>query len=526
MRLRTAFSTRLVIFAIFLLAGGCAPVRARPDATNYLRTVSTAISQSEDTALGKILEPEIRKFPGQSGFRFFENGEASFTARLALIRAANKTLDLQYYAMGNDASSQLMLEALIRAAARGVRVRFLVDSFTVADMDDMLVACDGLKNIEIRVFNPLMTQDQSPMARLRAVFTDLPYANRRMHNKALISDNQAAIVGGRNLSNQYFDEDEEVNFRDVDVLAAGPIVAKISESFDDYWNGPDTFPVDVVYKSAFESREIAKHRAELKKNWDAQLQQPERQMQLVAPFKTVLAQKGMGLTWAKAELASDDPMKVQRPEHWSESIPLKKMLGLLDKANREFIIVSSYFVPQKNGVEWLAGLEERGVEVKVLTNSLASTDVVAVHSGYEPYRKDLIAAGVELYEMMPIDQKKASQRLFGRGQPPMAALHSKVYVIDGEHTIIGSFNLDPRSVELNTEIALVIHSREIAAQMQGMFERSTDPRVSYTLTVDRGKLWWHGLEKGRPRKYDHEPHAGFWRNLQSSLMSLLPEDQL
>lgn len=522
-----SFLAPVIVTAVLLV--GCVGIPTRPDATEYKRTITHAISQSEKTELGNALKDPVKQHPGQSGFRIFENGSQSLTARLALVRLAQKTVDLQYYAIANDVTSNLMMEALIRAAHRGVRVRLLIDSFTVNDMEDALLALNGVENIEIRVFNPLTTQDQSYLSRLGSLFTELPQANKRMHNKALISDNQMAIMGGRNLSDEYFDADDEFEFKDMDVLTAGPITNEMSKSFDEYWNDQNAFPVDAVYKPNKDPKAIEQLRSDLKQNWDEQTKDPKRRQQLVSPLPEIMKDPALKLVWAKSELASDDPDKIERPTSIHHSEPLKYLVSLLDTAKHEFIIISAYFVPKDEGVEWLGSLEQKGIHVRILTNSLASTDVVAVHSGYAPYREALLRKGIELYELIPIGEKRSRQRLLGRKQPPRAGLHSKVYVIDGRHTIIGSFNLDPRSVELNTEMAIVIHSEELSQQVQKMFARAIQPNVSYHLMFDQSgkELRWQGIEKGKKLRYSHDPHSGVWRNIQNFVVTILPvEDQL
>lgn len=503
--------------------------RARPEATQYRRVESHAIPQTERTQLGDAIAKTVQENPGKSGFRIFHRGSSSLLARLALVRMAEKTLDLQYYAVADDKTSNLMMEALILAAKRGVRVRLLVDSFTVNDMKPTLLAFDGLENIEIRVFNPLTTRDQSPLSRLASVMIDLPYANKRMHNKALISDNQMAIMGGRNLSDEYFDADADMEFRDIDVLSAGPITNEISKSFDHYWNDKNAFPISAVYKPLRTPKKAQKIREKLENNWNSEIKNPIRKQQLTSALPEILANPDLKLTWAKAELAVDSPSKITEDTTPLDSPPLQSIVSLLDKAHKEFLVISAYFVPKDEGVEWLAGLEARGIHVRVLTNSLASTDVVAVHSGYAPYRVALLQKGIELFELIPVGDKRPRQRLIGRSQPPRAGLHSKAYVIDDTYTIIGSFNLDPRSVELNTEMALVIESPELSAEMKKSFERIVQPDISYRVMLDdSGKeLRWQGIENGKKMRYDHEPRSGVMRTIQNFLFNRIPfEDQL
>ena len=299
----------LIVAAAVLI--GCVGMnaRARPDATEFPRTVSHAFPQDRTTAAGRALYSKVHAEKGESGFRLFEYGNESLSARIALVRLAEKSVDMQYYAMGNDLSSKLMLEALLRAASRGVRVRVLIDNFTIKDTEDALLALNHNKNIEIRVFNPATTVSQSPVSKLVSMFGDLSHTNRRMHNKSLIVDNQLAIMGGRNLSDEYFENDKELSFRDIDVLTAGPITNSLSVSFDQYWNDKNAFPVDQVYTPEHGGDYVTRLRNDLHATWERELKNPERKEELTASLPEILKGSNMKMVWAKGELAADDPEK-------------------------------------------------------------------------------------------------------------------------------------------------------------------------------------------------------------------------
>lgn len=498
----------------------------RPRATELPRTQTQAAQQDMSTSLGRAVEADMRKYQGKSGFRFLSTGTESLQYRIALIRAAEKTIDLQYYTIHDDVSANLLLEALIRAASRGVRVRFLIDNISMGEVDRSLTILDGVKNIEIRVFNPMVTRHQSYLSRLGSVISDFSKAFKRMHNKALIADNQLAIIGGRNLGDEYFEAHSDNNFKDADMLTAGPITASISHSFDRYWNGPDTFPISALRQPIHTQDEITKLRQELNAHWEKEAGTEDGKKTLLSNLGERLKNGEVGLTWAKAELRADEPEKINNNPGDAESKPLASLEYLSQNAKNEFIIISPYFVPQDSGVAWLADLVGRGIKVRILTNSLASTDVIAVHTGYRRYREALIRAGVELYEFKPIDDKRPRQRLFGGTAPANASLHAKMYIVDRQTLLIGSFNLDPRSQSLNTEIALVIHSPEIAAQALRLFEDAITSHASYRLTLDHSGLLWTTQEKGEDTFYRYEPEAGL-RRIQCWLMGMLPvEDQL
>jgi len=515
---------------ILFLCSGCSSTAAvmRPDANSYARTPSYAISQNVDTPLRRMIQPKVRQYPDQSGFRILETGVESLQMRLAMVRAAQKTIDLQYYAINDDTTSNLLLQSILHASDRGVRVRFLIDGVSLGKVGDSLSALDNNKNIEIRVFNPLTTRNQSLVSGLFGLFTDSAHATRRMHNKAMIADNQTAIVGGRNLGDEYFDSDPEVDFKDLDILAAGPVVAKISDSFDQYWNGNNSFPIAALHRPIRDPATVNRIKAMLRDHWAKMMHTPQGKKKLTGKLTDGLHDGKIKLSWARAEVAADAPFKIDQDESDTTSKPLLHLNNLLQKADHEFLLTSPYFVPQDEGVKYLGDLVHRGIKVSVLTNSLASTDVVMAHTGYTPYRRDLLNNGINIYELKPVNGQRSKQRLLATSAPAYAALHSKVYVIDRKDVVIGSFNFDPRSIDINTEIALVIHSPQIAAQVTKLFEDSTSPENSYRLVIDKkGNLVWVAREKGQNVYYTHDPKAGFWRSIEADVMSILPvEDQL
>jgi putative cardiolipin synthase len=474
-----------------------------------------------------MLQGPIQKENSLSGFHIFETGEESLDARLFLIRASQKTLDLQYYAISDGISSNLLIEALIQSAQRGVRVRLMIDDISAGDMHRSLIALDGINNIEIRIFNPLNKNDQSLLARFIGGITHISRATRRMHNKALIADNQMAIIGGRNLGDEYFDAHEEFSFKDIDVLTAGPATALISNIFDEFWNGLYAFPIFELHKKRASLTLIYKLRAKLKKNWRIFLKNPANRKNHETTLKSGSESLIENLIWAKSEIVADTSDKIKDSEPFSP--PLRHLKKIVDGAAEEFIIISAYFVPRESGVKWLASLCDRGMAVKVLTNSLASNDVVAVHAGYKKYRKTLLEKGISIFELKPHGGKKRTrQRLLGRKSPSYARLHAKAYIIDNKQAVIGSFNFDPRSAFLNTEIGLFIDSAELAGKIRRMFDESSSLETSYKLGLGpAGKLFWGAREKGNDVRYTREPKASIWRILQVFLISLLPvEEQL
>jgi len=498
-------------------------------AQEFPKNPSSAIAQQDKTALGVALMDDVAAHPGQTGFRLLTTGSESFAMRLALIEAAEKTLDLQYYSIHDDTTANLLMEGVLRAARRGVRIRFLLDNINFKEVAETLSVLDGFRNVEIRIFNPFVTRHDGILTRAVRLVTDLGSINRRMHNKALIADNQMAITGGRNLGDEYFEENTDVTFRDIDILSAGPVTDKISQSFDIYWNGKDSYPIGQLKKPAIDPKNVEKIRAKLQDHWDEVLATEKGKKLLRSPLAERLKDGDIKLIWARAEFVVDTPQKIDKDRDEAESRPLMRLGDLLVNAKHEFVAVSPYFVPGDEGVEALGGLVKRGVKVKIVTNSLASTDVVAVHTGYRRYREAVVKNGVELYEMKP-EGKRPRQRLLGKSAPASARLHAKAYVIDRSVLMVGSVNLDPRSLSLNTELALVIHSPELSAQVIRMFDEVTAPDSSYRIMLPENGapgVVWRTTENKRQLDYTSEPKAGVWRNVEAGFIGLLPiEGQL
>lgn len=514
----------MAISAITLLTGCSTPVEKRP----LPQTTAITIADS-GTLLGRALIKPKKDHPNQSGFHLISTGSEGFRMRMALVRAAEKSLDLQYYGIQDDATSNLMLEAVVRAAQRGVRIRFLLDNSSYSQVSKTLSILDEFKNLEIRVFNPFYAPDQSIATKVVNTLTDLENIERRMHNKVLISDNQMAITGGRNLGDEYFEQNADVAFKDIDILAAGPIVPLMSQSFDAYWNNEKSVPVDQMKAKKATPEEIQAIRKQLSDHWGKTAKTPKGKQILSSTIADKLKTRAYKLFWCTAELAADNPNKIDQEAEDTISYPFQTLKKMVADAKEEFVVISPYFVPRKDGMEWIKSITDRNIRIRVLTNSLASTDVVAVHAGYRPYREELLTYGIELYEMKPIDGKRPRQRLLGKKVPAHASLHAKVYVIDRKKIMIGSFNLDPRSIELNTELTLVLHSPEIAAQVIAMFDEVTKPDTSYhVMRAKDGKgIVWKTREKNKVKYYTREPQAGVWRRIQENALSLLPlEDHL
>ncbi|ASL45038.1 Cardiolipin synthase C [Burkholderia sp. AD24] len=530
---KSAWAASGHFFLLCLATAFLTACATKPPATAFDRQVTHALPVTETTPLHTALAPLEAAHPNESGFRVLSSGTDALQMRIALARAATKTLDMQYYIANEDTTGKLLLGAALYAADHGVRVRMLVDDLNFKDIDQVMAGLNSHDNIEIRVFNPFGSAQQGVFERTTNLFTQIGHFTRRMHNKAMIADNQLAIVGGRNLGDEYFSASETLQFRDLDVLAAGPITADVSASFDDYWNSSIAYPLRVLNQQKFDAKELDKTREDLRQHWRENADPYNAKPLNATPLATQIANDQLGLSWAPAEFKADLPEKIVHPSPDYVSPPMQRLSELMHDARKDFLIISPYFVPHESGVEAAGVLTHRGVRIAVLTNSLAATDAVAVQAGYSPFRVPLLQQGVELYEFKP---QQNTPRAGIAGSRSRASLHAKTYVIDHEILVIGSMNLDPRSANLNTELALVIHSAPLANQVAQIFERAIAPEASYHVTLadaaqlaylrsigaPLSPLVWTDVENGQRRTYIFDPQAGLYRNALTGLFSLLP----
>jgi putative cardiolipin synthase len=519
------------------LVAACA---TRPPATDYPRQTSSALpaSDASATALGIALAAPEAAHPGESGFRLLATGTDSLQMRVALARAATKTLDMQYYIANEDTTGKLLLGAALYAADRGVRVRMLVDDLNFHDIDRLMAALNSHPNIQIRVFNPYGSTGESMVLRTRNFFSNVDQFTRRMHNKSTIVDNELVIVGGRNLGDEYFSASPTLQFRDLDVVGAGPVAASVSASFDEYWNSSVSYPLAVLNHQKFDAHDLDAARDDLRTHWRETADPYNAKPLNATPLAQQITRNELGLIWAKWQFVADAPGKIGGAEQGELGDAMRSLLERIRAAKSSVLVFSPYFVPHDAGVQELRNLTARGVHVAILTNSLAATDAVAVQAGYSPYRVPMLQAGVELYEFKPTQAEGTRSQRFGiTGSRSRASLHAKAYVIDDSTLVIGSLNLDPRSARLNTELALTIDSQPIAHEVAGYFAHATSPEISYRVTLatpeqlaqQRGTatnspLIWTDEENGMIRTYNLDPGAGFYRNLLTGLFLLLPVD--
>lgn len=511
MRKRIAIVIALIIAATWLALAS--QRETLPPLTG--RTATTVIGDTRDTRLGAALAPMLAAHPSMSGVFPLRDARDAFTARIVLARAAQRTLDLQYYIWRRDITGQMLFKELHDAADRGVRVRLLLDDNNTAGLDPILAALDAHPNIEVRLINPFLNRK----SRWLGYLTDFTRLNRRMHNKSFTADNQATIVGGRNVGDEYFGAAMSGPlFADLDILSAGPSVAAVSEQFDRYWASESAYPVDRLFARAT-SDQARQTIAELTTAGNQLAAQHYRQAIESSALMHQMTTHTLHVIWAGIRMVSDDPRKLLNEES-DESLVRNKLAMIFGGPRTRFDLVSPYFVPGTDGTAMLTGWSRSGVHVSVLTNALEATDVSAVHSGYAKRRRELLESGVTLYELRGnVPQPKDITGPMGSSS---ASLHAKTFATDSSRLFVGSFNFDPRSALLNTEMGFIIDSPHLAQEMDRVF-RTIIPHHAYEVHLSKdGDLYW----TSQGVRYDTEPGSTMWRRAMVRVMSWLPIEPL
>jgi putative cardiolipin synthase len=519
--------------AILLTAvvSGCASL---PPGSDFPKVASVALEHPEATRLGRQFTSAAREHGGTSGFRIITVGVDGFLARVQVIDAAEQTLDLQYFIFRGDETGRLITDALLRAAERGVRVRVLVDDGGTTAGDEQILALAGYPGIQVRIFNPFAYRGHQGALRAVEFLFDSSRLDYRMHNKLLIADNALALIGGRNIGNQYFQVDPDSQFADDDVFSAGPIAAQLSATFDEYWNSHFAIPAEALTRGKRKARKI--------------VDQPKQaqQRQQLAPLKTDgidyvkriaagepyagIISGRLPLVWTSAQVVCDSPNKKDVDSGaLAGRLMNRTVIQTAGTVQSELLMVTPYFVPTDDETQLLKDLRRRGVRVRILTNSLESTNDVAAQSGYLRNRVPLLEEGVELHEI-----RSRLGNTHGSGQTAVVSrygnysLHAKLFVFDRQKVLIGSMNFDQRSRHLNTEIGLIIDSPELAQQTAARFEAMTQPENSYAPALsasskaDKPRLVWYTQESGQAVEYSQEPARSAWQRSEVRFLSLLP----
>ena len=474
---------------------------------------SSSLPPGSGSPIDQRVEAHHAAHPGQNGLILLEENMPAFAARVTMAREAERSLDLMYYIWKEDLTGSLLLREVILAADRGVRVRLLLDDIGVDADDRTFRALSSHPQIELRLFNPTRARKGGLKRGIEMMLRAFS-VTRRMHNKAMIADGRLVILGGRNIADAYFDASELSYFRDMDLLALGPVVEETARMFDSYWNSEVALPAHNLLGPDTREDWLKGLRQRLEalagSDISARFREAvEREAALPGPA-------GPEVYWCEgAELVADPPEKTlgRKGENWM----MQSLYPLLNGAQQNITITSPYFVPGKSGAAEMVGMAKRGVSLRVLTNSLAATDVAMVHGGYARYRRRLVQGGVQLYEMRPA-LRQGRKRMSFRGKA-RASLHTKAFTIDGGTGFIGSLNFDPRSSSLNTEMGLLFRNPALIARMEQIFDEEISGLYSYELGLNaQGRLRWQAGGRDFPR----EPEAGFWRRAVALACRYLP----
>jgi len=506
-----------LVISLTAVVAGCASLPSLEG-----RSETHALTDTTSTRLGRAVAQDVAAHRGKSGIYPMPVPTDAFAARVLLAADAEKSLDVQYYIWHGDQTGYLLYEAMWRAAERGVRVRILLDDANTKGLDETIATLAAHPNIEVRLYNPLMQRE----ARLANFITDFERVNRRMHNKSFTADSQVAIVGGRNVGNEYFGAGEETLFTDLDVIAIGPVVREVSAEFDLYWNSASAYPAASIIPTAAPDAP-----AKLEAKFAEVRVDPASVTYIKALRETELVQQFLAgrlpMEWANAQVVRDDPKKTLDTSARTDVLLLSELLPAIGHPKTSFDLVSPYFVPGDRGAEVLDRLARSGVQVRVLTNSLAATDVPAVHAGYAKRRCDLLRAGVRLYEFKPTgtqDEKETKSKV---GSSSTGLLHAKTFALDRDRIFVGSFNFDQRSAHLNTEMGLVIDSPVLAQRLSARLDRDLG-RTAYEVRIapDGRCPQWIERNASGEAVYDVEPETSAGQRSWIQFLEMLPIEWL
>lgn len=479
------------------------------------------------TDLVAAISEQNKIHPDLSGYHPIVTGANAFAARSVLTDMANRTIDAQYYIWHNDQSGQLLLKDLWEAAERGVIVRLLIDDFnSSSDLDQQLLRFSNHPNIAVRIANPLMHRKFQALN----FVTGLPRINRRMHNKSMTFDKQITIIGGRNIGNEYLSNDQNSQFADLDVLLIGKVVADIDNSFGSYWSAPISYDIETLV--SFDKDKPTDFIAGLDQLDEDEKNDSQSSLSVYrsaiedSSIDTDLLNKRIPFRWTDMQFLSDDVGKLTKSVATDTNL-VQQLRTLLGRPSKELTIISSYFVPTKDGVDTLVQLAKSGITIKILTNSFDATDVTAVHSGYSQWRPKLLKAGIKIYELKSTaSEENRENKLWKARSQSSTSLHAKTFAIDDHQVFIGSYNVDPRSANINTEMGVIINDDELARQLHESLSADLLTQAYEVKLTDEDHLQWHTIEEGEVKIYEAEPRVGLSDHIWLTIMSWLPIDWL
>lgn len=509
----------LELAASLVLASAMAGCASLPD--NSTRSESHAIPDGSETALGRAFAADVAAHRGQAGVLLLEHGRDAFVARAGLAQLAERSIDVQYYMFHHDTVGNLLIHELLQAADRNVRVRLLIDDMYGSDGEDDWVALDAHPHIEVRFFNPFV-RGSSRYLQYVTRFRDIDY---RMHAKSYTVDNQVTVVGGRNIGDEYFDADPKLAFSDLDAMAVGPVAQDVSAEFDAYWNSEYAYPAATLIRQGTK-QELDQLRSRKKAFFEESTTSVYLRALRDSPLAHSLREHKTELLWGGGKIIHDSPEKKARAEGRDDELLISQLAPYIAGAKQDVIIVSPYFVPGQNATDALCKLSRDGVRVRILTNSLASNDVAAVHAGYSKYRKPLLRCGVELFELD--EELRAKERRTFTWLPGLSksSLHAKTMAFDRETLFVGSFNFDQRSLYINNEVGLLFEEEGAASRSTKKFDQHIeDVAFEVMMEVDDNgeeRLRWVSRKDGEKRVFDSEPYAGAGLRAAVAVLRFLP----
>lgn len=508
-----------VTILTLLLAGSCTSLPA-----DLEKPVSHRLEDPLATHLGQLTSSRARLHSGKSGVVLLDTGREAFLTRVALAGAAQRTLDAQYYIWNADRTGKILAERVLNAAEQGVRVRLLLDDYGVGNKDNQLIALATHPNIKVRVYNPFNAGFRSGLRKWASFLVGFSRLNRRMHSKTFIVDNSLAIVGGRNIGDEYFDASEHMNHRDRELLAMGPVVESVSQQFDALWNSEWSIAISALTAAKLSERELEARSTALH-DYTSDIDNQPYPLPLSVDSQRALISRWLEKAiWAPATFVYNPPT-ITAGDEKASAVVADTLIKLISQSTSEILIESAYFTVMDEMLVKMSPLLERKLKIDVLTNSLASTDVWSIHAGYTRNRKELLKKGVGLYEFRTdaescktqVDNSDIDCTNF------KYSLHAKSVVFDRQTAFVGSFNLNPRSRLLNTETALIISSPDLATRIARDITTNMQPQNSWKLALDKqNKLEWHGTVNGHSEVIRHEPDTSTLARMKSSLLSLLP----
>lgn len=533
---------KAVCFAL-IFSTGCAQIPVDQNPIPLYRGEATI-----PRAVAAPLRLQLDMHKDQSGFYVIDRNDDAFLSRVALLDFAEKTIDLQYYIWHNDKSGKYIMNKLIQAANRGVRVRLLIDDTASWEKDEALAAINQHQNIYIKLFNPLGGRYANSRMRTLALIGNFSRINHRMHNKVMVIDNQIAIVGGRNIGDEYFGVHRRRNFRDLDLLVLGNIVNDISKMFDEFWNSKWSLRSELLIKHRYSEGDFKKRIARFVKGTRRYEHFLYHQYLNSEALKKIIVQMIETSIWAKSEVISDSPEKVLT----NDTTPIfNKVTELASAAEKEIIFSAPYLIPTVGMLAAADTLRQKGVKIYALTNSMKSNDVLIAQYGYASRRKELLLKEIQLFELRS-DAQSREIYIAPPFRNAKLSLHAKVVLVDRKYVLIGSFNMDPRSISINTEMGIVIYSEALAnkiydgLRVEMQLNNSFQPYLIRRWKIQGNDMYndnndesnegtekyyysigWRTEHQGRVKEYSIEPNSGFFHKIGQMLYSLLPiEDQL